>query len=424
MSTSTVLNTASTRSTRSARSMSIVTTSKNRSHIKSRSRSGSPVQRTIIKKPATKVVSPIMTTKVEISKNANNSSNNNNNNNDSNNCLPWIEKHRPKKINNVKVDDQIKKQIQKMVENRDLSNIILVGPPGVGKTSTLRCAARAIYGKHYKDMVLEMNASDDRGIKIQESIENFRRAYVDIREGDNVPSFRMVILDEADNMTDKAKHIISGFIKNCVNDLRFAFTCNTKNNITSSIQSGCHIIKYPPLSDEIISARLREICVIEDVITETTSKQKIKSTEAGIHAITQITNGDMRHSINILQLTYNRFLEISVDNVYAINDKPHPEKSKEIILMCCDGDLANAIDKILDLRRKGYSGTDITMGLRMALRLDICADIPEDIKIEFWKCISYSSYNISKGLDASVLQITACVADMCRSAHSIKLLTQ
>ena len=125
------------------------------------------------------------------------------------NNLPWIEKHRPGKINNVKIDSQIKKQIKKMIENKDCPNMILEGPPGVGKTSTIRCIAREMYGKYYKDMVLEMNASDERGIKIQESIENFRRAFVNVQEDDNVPTFRMVILDEADNMTDKAKHIIS-----------------------------------------------------------------------------------------------------------------------------------------------------------------------------------------------------------------------
>jgi len=238
---------------------------------------------------------------------------------------------------------------------------------------------------------------------------------------DKVPKFKMVILDEADNMTDKAKHIISGFIKNCIDDLRFAFTCNAKDNIISSIQSGCHIVKYPPLRDDIIKDRLREICVIEGVIKESTDLDKIKSIEAGIEAITQITNGDMRFAINMLQLTYNRYNDVSVEKVYNIHDKPHPEKSKEIILYCVNKNLGKAIEKVLDMRRSGYSGTDIALGLRLALRLDICSDIPEDIKIEFWKCISYASYNISKGLDASILQITACVADMCKSARMLNL---
>lgn len=346
------------------------------------------------------------------------------------NSLPWSEKHRPGKIVGVKIDENIKKQIQKMITNRDIPNIILEGPPGVGKTSTIKCIAREMYGKYYGYMVLEMNASDDRGIKIQESIENFRRAYVHIDDADKdkVPTFKMVILDEADNMTDKAKHIISSFIKNCIKDIRFAFTCNIKNNISSSIQSGCHIIKYPPLSDEILFDRLKEICVKEKVNTENKELTKESAEELaeelnkGLKAIIEISNGDLRSAINTLQLTYNRFDKITRDNVYAINDRPHPEKSKEIIVACCDGKLDKALKKVVEMKYKGYSGTDIAMGLRFALRSEICSDIPEEIKISFWDKISYASYNISKGLDASIIQISACVADMYLEALRLKKL--
>ena len=335
--------------------------------------------------------------------------------------LPWVEKYRPRNIDIVNIDSLIKKQIKHMIHNKYMPNIILVGPPGVGKTSTIRCVAKKMYHKYYKYMVLEMNASDDRGIKVQETINNFLKVYVHIKDADkqNVAPFKMVILDEADNMTDKAKHIIAAFLKHNSDTLRFAFTCNTKVNIIPAIQSCCHIIKYPPLSIKIIKNRLQEICNYEKIIDSKTDKKTLKEINKGIDVITTITNGDMRQSINMLQLTYNRFNKISDTHVYEIYDKPHPSQSKEIIVDCCSENIGSALQKIINMRNQGYSGTDIALGLMFALRIDICNDIPIHLKIEFMKNISYALYNISKGLDSSLLQISACIADMCSTAKRL-----
>jgi replication factor C subunit 2/4 len=337
------------------------------------------------------------------------------------NSLPWVTKYQPPTIDSVNIDSLIKKQIEKMINNKYMPNIILVGPPGVGKTSTVRCVAKDMYHKYYNHMVLEMNASDDRGIKVQETINNFLKVYVHINDDDkkNVAPFKLVILDEADNMTDKAKHIIAAFLKHNNDTLRFAFTCNSKVNIIPAIQSSCHIIKYPPLSTKIIKKRLQEICHYENIINTDTDKKTLKIIKKGIDAISTITNGDMRKSINMLQLTYNRFNVISEQSVYEIYDKPHPSLSKEIIIDCCNENIGPALQKIINMRNQGYSGTDIALGLMFALRNDICNDIPIQLKIEFMKNISYAVYNISKGLESSMLQISACVGDMCFTAKRL-----
>ncbi len=326
--------------------------------------------------------------------------------------LPWIEKYRPSKVENVTLDEHIKNQIVKMINKKELPNIILEGSPGVGKTSTIRCVAHDMYGKYYKYMVLELNASDDRGIRIQESIENFRRSYVHIKPEDknSIAKYKLVILDEADNMTDKAKSIIRGFLENNMNDIRFAFTCNTKANILPSIQSRCSIIKYPKLSNEIIFDRLKLICGFEQIITNDTKKADLKKINEGLEAICEITDGDMRNAINILQLTYNRFDHISKENVYEIYDKPHPEKSKELIELCITNDIGKALLKVQDMKNLGYSGIDIALGLVLALRMKMCDHIPEDIKIKFIQKISYTMYNISKGTD-TFLQMSACICE-------------
>ncbi len=328
--------------------------------------------------------------------------------------LPWIEKHRPVTMDNIKIVNNIKQQIMQMINTGTVPNIILEGPPGVGKTSTIRCIAREIYKKYYKYMVMELNASDERGIKIQEPIDNFQKMLVHIDPEDigKIPKFKMVILDEADNMTEKAEHIIGDFIQHSVGGLKFAFTCNSKEKIMSSIQSGCHIIRYPPLTDDIVKHRLIEICSYENIYCSGMTTSDKRDLANGLSAITVICNGDLRMAINILQLTFDRFEKISSENVYKIQDKPHPEKSREIIMACINGDLSTATQQIVSLKMCGYSGTDIMTGLRLALRLDICKDIPESIKMDIFKKTCHASYNISKGLDSSTLQIVGCVADI------------
>jgi replication factor C subunit 2/4 len=329
--------------------------------------------------------------------------------------LPWVEKYRPKTIDSLSLDKNIKAQLKQMILDKDVRNIILEGPSGVGKTSTVRCIAREIYKKYYGNKVLEINASDDRGIKIQNPIDIFNRVYVHIDAEDvgQVPDFKLVILDEADNMTDKAKHNIAKFIETNNSGVRFAFTCNSKINISTAIQSRCHIINYPKLKLNFVTQRLKEICYAEDIYNDLTDKKIIKKLDRGIFAISEIADGDLRIAVNTLQLTYDIYGEIDMDKVYETYDKPHPEQSRDIITACIKLDISKANGLMMMMIKKGFSVIDITSGLTTSLRQSICSDIPDLIKIMLIQKISYSQYNVSHGLDLSYIQARGCVADMC-----------
>jgi replication factor C subunit 2/4 len=329
--------------------------------------------------------------------------------------LPWVEKYRPKTIDSLSLDKNIKAQLKQMILDKDVRNIILEGPSGVGKTSTVRCIAREIYKKYYGNKVLEINASDDRGIKIQNPIDIFNRAYVHIDAEDvgQVPDFKLVILDEADNMTDKAKHNIAKFIETNNSGVRFAFTCNSKINISTAIQSRCHIINYPKLKLNFVTQRLKEICYAEDIYNDLTDKKSLKKLDRGIFAISEIADGDLRIAVNTLQLTYDIYGEIDMDKVYETYDKPHPEQSRDIITACIKLDISKANGLMMMMIKKGFSVIDITSGLTTSLRQSICSDIPDLIKIMLIQKISYSQYNVSHGLDLSYIQARGCVADMC-----------
>jgi len=138
---------------------------------------------------------------------------NKNNNNKNTLNTPWIEKYRPVTIEDLVLDEGMFNKIAKILDDKDMPNMIITGVPGVGKTTTISCIAKNLLGKFYGEAVLELNASDDRGIKtVQESIEHFckKKIYFD----DTIAQHKIVILDEADNMTIKAQQSIKNLMKN------------------------------------------------------------------------------------------------------------------------------------------------------------------------------------------------------------------
>ena len=157
-----------------------------------------------------------------------------------NNNLPFSEKYRPRKVSDLILDKIISTKINNIIEHKDIPNIIFTGKSGVGKTSTIHCIARAIYPREYHESIIELNASDDRGIKsVHETIINFCKRKVDFKPG--FAQHKLLILDEADNITPKAQRLINSIMEKFPTT-RFAFTCNNSSDIIESIQSRCIII--------------------------------------------------------------------------------------------------------------------------------------------------------------------------------------
>lgn len=321
--------------------------------------------------------------------------------------LPWIEKYRPDGIDGLMLNDKLKKSIKDMIKTKNIQNIILVGPPGVGKTSTIRCIAKELLGKYYSRYVLELNASDDRGTKsVQGTIINFCRTKLFYKDDDGkkYSGQKIIILDEADNMVEKAQHQIDLLMEQYKDKVRFAFTCNSSTPIIESIQSKCIILRYTRLSLDLVSHKLAKIAEIE----------KINYDKGGLHSIANISNGDLRQAINIMQMMYNKNGKITEKDVNDSCDIPQPLIIKEIFDKCINNDLPKAIEKVIELRENGYSGSDVMYGMFYTLKTELCKDIPEDKLIKIGKCISYSTYVISKGLDTN-LQLIACLCDITNS---------
>ena len=323
----------------------------------------------------------------------------------SKNNIPWIEKYRPKKISDLVIDNSTRNKILKIIKDKNMPNIIITGTPGIGKTTTILCIARYLLGKHCDQGVIELNASNDRGIKaVQDSIIYFCKKRMDLAntEDRSYSKHKIVLLDEADNMTKKAQQLINNLMETYKNTTRFAFTCNNSSKIIEAIQSRCIIFRYRRLGHQQIVDRLKNIC----------ENEKVNYTNKGLNAIVVTSQGDLRKAINNLQLTYNGYDKIISKNVYKLCDVPHPLIIQDILMSCYKGDLKDAITKLNKLMYKGYSSSDISLSMINTLKLSTFNDIDELTKIIYMKKISKTCLIVAKGINTP-LQLTGCVADLC-----------
>lgn len=312
--------------------------------------------------------------------------------------MPWIEKYRPKTIDELVIDINTLSKIKKIIKEKDMPNIIISGSPGIGKTTTILCITRELLGNDYKEGVLELNASDDRGIKsVQEFVVNFcKKRFL---SGKNKKQ-KIIIFDEVDNMTTKAQQLLNKLMEQ-YNNTRFAFTCNDSSKIIESIQSRCVIFRYSRLESKQINNRLKEIC----------KRENIKFTEDGISSIVLTSQGDLRQAINILDITARGYNKITTKNVYNLSDKPHPLVIQKILSYCLENNIVSVFSLLEKLRKDGYSSYDITFSMLHVLELGNIKNMSEELKIKFITIIGNTCKIISKGVDTP-LQLTGCVSNL------------
>lgn len=319
--------------------------------------------------------------------------------------LPWIEKYRPKRMEDIILDANILKKLQKIISEKNMPNIIITGVPGVGKTTTIKNMAHGLYGKYLDRAVLELNASDDRGIKmVDESIANFCKNLLIIKDDPDrtYAKHKMIILDEADNITEKAQYLINKKMEEYSGTIRFAFTCNTSSDISEAIQSRCIILRYIRIETAAMVEKLKYICEKEDIEWDPDALEEISV----------ISQGDMRNAINILQMTHNGTGSVTKENVYKICDKPQPMMLYQLLILCKECAISRAFGLVKLLKESGYSESDIVLGMMHVLKLNKYTNkLSEQDKIYMMGKICKGAYNISNGINTD-LQLYSCVSDI------------
>lgn len=316
--------------------------------------------------------------------------------------VPWTEKYRPKTLEDLVLDNIIMSKIKKIISDKDLPNIIISGSPGVGKTSAVTCIARCFLGKHYNEGFLELNASDERGIKYQNFIINFCKIKLNITQEEE-KTHKIILLDEADNMTVKAQQSINNIMEQFKNNTRFIFTCNDITALIESIQSRCVIFRFCKPDNINIQKKLNYIC----------KKENIKYTQEALSVASAYSQGDLRCAINIIHNTYNTFNEITKKNIYKLSDKPKPIIIKNLLINCYLHKINEMLSIYNDLYDKGYSSMDITNSIQYIIiyKIEDISTIPESIQHAFLQITSDTLVILCQGID-SKLQIVAMLLKM------------
>jgi len=313
--------------------------------------------------------------------------------------LPWVEKYRPNALQELISHEDIISTIRTFIKQDKLPHLLFYGPPGTGKTSTILACAKELYSpQEFGSMVLELNASDDRGIGIvRGQIMNFASTRTFISKG-----HKLIILDEADAMTNDAQNALRRIIEKYTENVRFCMIGNYLSKIIPALQSRCTRFRFGPLNFDQIMPRLEHVA----------EQEAVPITEDGKKALIRLAKGDMRKVINILQSCSMAFEVVNEDNVYTCVGHPLTSDITNIVTWSLNEDFTTAYTNIDKLRTmKGLSLQDILTEVHLYIhRIDLPADVRIRLLIKLseleQRLLAGTSERIQLGSFISAFQVT------------------
>lgn len=315
----------------------------------------------------------------------------------------WAEKYRPKSLKEIINQKEIVERLKSFVNAKNVPHCIFAGPPGTGKTTAALCLAQDLYGTGYREHFMELNASDERGIKIvRETVKTFART----RSIGEIP-FKILILDEADNMTSDAQQALRRTMERFTETCRFIMIANYSGKIIEPLQSRCAPFRFSYMSQKDQNRYLQRII----------KEENVKILDEGLNAIFEVSGGDLRRATNTIQAAASMDKEIDTETVYSVIGRANPEDISEMIKTAMKGDFLGARKKLREMILKyGVAGSDIIKQIHVEI---FRSRLPDSWKVTISEAIGEIDFRLIQGADEEV-QLSALLARLTEAGHDLK----
>jgi replication factor C small subunit len=315
----------------------------------------------------------------------------------------WVEKYRPHKLSEMIGQKNIVERLSAYVRTRSMPHMLFAGPAGSGKTTAAIALARELFGDQWRDSLIELNASDERGIDIvRGKVKDFART-----APIGAISFKVIFLDEADSLTSDAQAALRRTMERYTQTCRFILSCNYSSKIIPPIQSRCAVFRFRPLGEADVRSYLERIAEGEGV----------EVAEDGFAAVCSLAAGDLRKATNILQVAASVAGKVDQDVVFESTESIRPSEVRDLLTTALNGNFSGARSKLDDLIVKhGLSGEDIVQSIHRTV-----FDLPvqEDAKIRLVDRVGEAEFRIVSG-SSERIQLEALIAHFANEGRKMK----